>query len=134
MYLISRIVFLLLAIWLSAAAVLPLFVMNFIASQARLVSYSLDVETLYLFIARSACFAIFVFYLMNFLRGRRPLSSVSPLLVISIMHCVFGAGFTLVFGIFNLSLIAFLILLVGLSLFLYFENEKRRSVLFTRSW
>ena len=35
----SRIVFLLLSIWLSAAAVLPLFEMNFIASQAWLVSY-----------------------------------------------------------------------------------------------
>ena len=50
------------------------------------------------------------------------------------MHCVFGAGFILVFGIFNLSLIAFLILLVGLSLFLYFESEKERSVLFKDSW
>ena len=39
MQLTSRILFLLLAIWLSAAAVLPLFEMNFIASQAGLVSY-----------------------------------------------------------------------------------------------
>ena len=134
MHLTSRIVFMLLAIWLSAAAVLPLFEMNFIASQAGLVSFVPDEDTLYLFTTRSACFATCVFYLMNFLRRRRPLSSVSPLLVISIMHCIFGAGFIIVFGIFNLSLIAFLILLVGLSLFLYFENEKERSVLFKDSW
>ena len=134
MRLSSRIAFLLLAIWLSAAAVLPLFEMNFIASQAGLVSYDPDAGTLYLFTIRSACFATCVFYLMNLLRRRRPLSSVSPLLVISIMHCMFGAGFVLVFGIFNLSLIAFLILLVGLSLFLYFESEKERSVLFKDSW
>ena len=130
----SRIVFLLLSIWLSAAAVLPLFEMNFIASQAGLVSYDPDGDTLYLFSTRSEWFATCVFYLMNFLRRRRPLSSVSPLLVISIIHCIFGAGFILVFGIFNLSLIAFLILLVGLSLFLYFESEKERSVLFKDSW
>ena len=134
MHLTSRIVFLLLAIWLSAAAVLPLFEMNLIASQAGFVSYDPVENTLYLFTTRSACFATCVFFLMNFLRRRRPLSSVSPLLVISIMHRVFGAGFFLVFGIFNLSLIAFLILLVGLSLFLYFENEKERSMLFKDSW
>jgi hypothetical protein len=39
MQITSRIVFLPLAIWLSAAAVLPLFEMNFIASQAGFVSY-----------------------------------------------------------------------------------------------
>ena len=134
MQMISRAVFFLLAIWLSATALLPLVEMNFIASQAELVSFKLDEDVLYLFTTRSACCATCVFYLVNFLRRRRPLSSVSPLLVISIMHCLFGAAFLLVFDIFNFSLIAFLILLIGLSLFLYLENEKERSVLFKDSW
>ena len=134
MKLTSKIVCLLLAIWLSAAAVLPLFGMNLIASQAGLVSFDPSEETLYLFVTRSACFATSVFYLTNFLRRRRPLSSVSPLLVLSIMHFVFGAAYILVFSFFNFSLIAFLVLLVGLSIFFYSENEKERSVLFRESW
>ena len=134
MQLTSKIVCLLLAIWLSAAAVLPLFEMNLIASQAGLVSFDPSEDTLYLFVTRSACFATCVFYLTNFLRRRRPLSSVSPLLVLSIMHFVFGAAYILVFSFFNFSLIAFLVLLVGLSFFFYYENEKERSVLFKDSW
>ena len=101
MTLTSKIVCLLLAIWLSAAAVLPLFGMNLIASQAGLVSFDPSEETLYLFVTRSACFATSVFYLTNFLRRRRPLSSVSPLLVLSIMHFVFGVAYILVFSFFN---------------------------------
>lgn len=134
MKLTSKIVCLLLAIWLSAAAVLPLFGMNLIASQAGLVSFDPSEETLYLFVTRSACFATSVFYLTNFLRRRRPLSSVSPLLVLSIMHFVFGVAYILVFSFFNFSLIAFLVLLVGLSIFFYSENEKERSVLFREPW
>lgn len=134
MQLTSKIVCLLLAIWLSAAAVLPLFGMNLIASQAGFVSFDPSEDTLYLFVTRSACFATSVFYLTNYLRRRRPLSSVSPLLVLSIMHFVFGAAYILVFSFFNFALIAFLVLLVGLSIFFYSENEKERSVLFRESW
>ena len=134
MHLTSKIVCLLLAFWLSAAAVLPLFEMNLIASQAGLVTFVPSEDTLYLFVTRSACFATSAFYLTNFIRRRRPLSSVSPLLVLSIMHFIFGAAYILVFGFFNFSLIAFLVLLVGLSFFFYSENEKERSVLFKDSW
>lgn len=51
---ISKVVCLILAIWLCASAMLPLFGLNIIASKLVLVGFTPDEDTLYLFVTRSA--------------------------------------------------------------------------------
>ena len=131
---ISKVVCLILAIWLCASAMLPLFGLNFIASKLVLVGFTPNEDTLYLFVTRSACMGTCVFYLLNFLRRKRPLSSLSPLLTLIVMHCVFGFAYLLVFEIGNMTLFVFLSLIAGLGFFFHSENERERSVVFKDSW
>ena len=131
---LTRIICVIVSLWLAISALLPLFGYNLIASKPGLVAFVPDRDLLYLYVIRSACFATMVFYALNFLRRRRPLSSVSPLLTFCIMLVTFGTAYLLVFDIAFGYLWIFLVFLAGLGLFFFFENEKERSVLFKDIW
>ena len=134
MRLFSRIVCSLTAIWLGAAALLTIFGLNFIASRPDFVAFEPDEDLLYLYILRSACFSTMCFYAINFLRRRRPLSSVSPLLTLCVMFVIFGGTYMLVFDIYRLYSWIFLAFIACLGVFFYRENERESKVIFKDSW
>ena len=90
--------------------------------------YLLFKIVVYLFVTRSAWMGTCVFYLLNFLRRKRPLSSLSLLLTLIVMHCVFGFAYLLVFEIGNMTLFVFLSLIAGLGLF-FFTLKTKENVL-----
>ncbi len=113
---------------------LPLFGLNFIASKLVLVGFTPDEDTFYSFVTRSACRGTCVFYLLNFLRPKCPFSSLSLLLTLIVMHCVFGFAYLLVFEIGNTTIFVFLSLIAGLGFFFHSKNKRERSVVYKDSW
>ena len=68
--------------WLSVTAILPLTGYNIVLVKLGLLEpFDPNSEETYLFITRSACFATMAYFGLNFLRRKRPLSSVAPMLV-----------------------------------------------------
>jgi drug/metabolite transporter (DMT)-like permease len=134
MRLFSRIMCSIIAIQLGVAALMPLFGLNFIASRPDLVEFVPDEDLLYLYVLRSACLSTMCFYMINFLRRRRPLSSVSPLLTLSIMQVIFGCAYMLVFDMSKLDFWIFLAVIAGLGVFFHQENERESKVIFKDSW
>jgi D-alanyl-lipoteichoic acid acyltransferase DltB (MBOAT superfamily) len=124
-----------LAILLTLAAALPLFGYDLIMRDLKIVSlndYPLEIQ--HLVVTRSAAFATLAFFSVNFLRRKRPLSSVAPMLVF--------CNFTLCFGLFfvvtqdpedwrawlTLGIIA------GLSALLFSKNEAETRRIFKDDW
>jgi drug/metabolite transporter (DMT)-like permease len=134
MRLFSRITCSLIATQLGVAALLPLFGLNFIASRLDLVVFVPDEDLMYLYVLRSACFSTMCFYAINFLRQRRPLSSVSPLLTLCVMQVIFGCAYMLVFDMSKLYFSIFLAFIAGLGVFFYLQNERESKVIFKDSW
>lgn len=91
MNLIFRVVLWIVISILGTASLFPLFGYELIISQIEIKRvFEVPGEFGYLFVVRSSSFATLAFFGVNYLRRKRPLSSVEPLLVFSVCIVIFG--------------------------------------------
>tara|TARA_B100000674_G_C37064316_1_gene568694 strand:+ start:23 stop:442 length:420 start_codon:yes stop_codon:yes gene_type:complete len=125
----------LLCIWLSVVAILPLFGYNIIAAELMAFEhFKPQRESYYLYVVRSATFMMLAFFGLNYLRRRRPLSSVAPLLVYVNFVILFGVLYQLL----SFSFVLKHWLAVGfhfpVSFWLYQQNRRESKTIFTNDW
>lgn len=124
------------ALVLILMAVLPLLGFNLILVLGPLALEPFDpsTEPVYLFVSRSAGLATAAFFAVNFLRHRRPLSSVAPLLVYANLTLLFGVAYLLQTSSFQLIQLWPAPILIALSVFLFKQNQGESAKIFTRDW
>jgi hypothetical protein len=124
------------ALVLILMAVLPLLGFNLILVLGPLALEPFDpsTEPVYLFVSRSAGLATAAFFAVNFLRHRRPLSSVAPLLVYANLTLLFGVAYLLQTSSFQMIQLWPAPILIALSVFLFKQNQGESAKIFTRDW
>jgi len=117
-------------------AVLPLLGFNLILVLGPLALEPFDPSTqpVYLFVGRSAGLATAAFFAINFLRDRRPLTSVAPLLVYANFTILFGVAYLLQTSSFQLIQLWPAPILIALSVFLFKQNQRESAKIFTKDW
>ena len=76
---------------MTIASLLPFFGINFVLFRGATVEpIILTDENTYLHVVRSAAFASMALFGINFLRNKRPLSAVAPLLVFASFLCIYA--------------------------------------------
>ena len=130
---IVQAVLVILMIWLMVASFLPIvgwtLYLPFEVEELDLSGVYLRLVTI-----KSAAFMTMVYFIYNYLRHRRPLSSVAPLLVFS--NFVVGFGVYYIIRYDPLVMVDWLVLafLIILSVVLFFENEKESRTIFKDDW
>ena len=100
MNLIFRVVLWIVISILVTASLFPLFGYELIISQIEIRRvFEVPGEFGYLFVVRSSSFATLAFFGVNYLRRKRPLSSVEPLLVFSVCIIIFGLLYKLAISV-----------------------------------
>lgn len=124
------------ALVLMLMAVLPLFGLNLILvlGPGALEPFDASSEPIYLFVGRSAGLATAAFFAVNFLRHRRPLTSVAPLLAYANFTLFFGVAYLLRTSSFQLINLWPAPLLIVLSVFLFKQNQRESAKIFSRDW
>jgi hypothetical protein len=124
------------ALVLMLMAVLPFFGLNLILvlGPAALEPFDASSETIYLFVSRSAGLATAAFFAINFLRHRRPLTAAAPLLVYANFTIFFGLAYLLQTSFFQLIDLWPVPLLLGLSAFLFKQNQRESAKIFKGDW
>jgi hypothetical protein len=124
------------ALVLLLMAVLPLFGVNLILvlGPAVLEPFDASSEPIYLFVGRSAGLATAAFFAINFLRHRRPLTAAAPLLVYANFTIFFGLAYLFQTSSFQLIDLWPVPLLIGLSTFLYAQNQRESAKIFKGDW
>ena len=124
------------ALVLILMAVLPLWGFNLILvlGPFSLEPFDLLPETMYLFVSRSAGLATAAFFAINFLRHRRPLTSVAPLLVYANFTILFGIAYLLQTSSFELIQLWPAPILIALSVFLSKQNRRESAKIFSKDW
>lgn len=120
-----------LIILLATAAFLPLLGVNLLIHELSITNE--PAETHFLAI-RSATFASLAFFSINFLRHKRPLSSVAPMLAFCNFLVFFGAALMIKRAQFELLPWVVLFTIAALSVFLHRENKAQNTVIFRDSW
>jgi len=124
-------IFSILAALLSATAFMPLLDVNFLIYDISITDERVSTNFLAI---RSATFASLAFFIVNFLRHKRPLSSVAPLLAFCNFLVFFGAALMFKRAEFEVMPWLVLCLCAALSVFLYRENKAQIGVIFNDSW
>ena len=124
------------ALVLLLMAALPLFGFNLILVQGPAVvqPFEASSEPIYLFVGRSAGLATAAFFAINFLRHRRPLTAAAPLLVYANFTLFFGVAFLLQTSSFQLIQLWPAPLLIALSVFLFKQNQRESTKIFSKDW
>ena len=124
------------ALVLILMAVLPILGFNLILvlGPFSLEPFDPSTEPLYLFVSRSAGLATAAFFAINFLRQRRPLTSVAPLLAYANFTIIFGVAYLLQTSSFQLIQLWPAPLLIALSVFLFKQNQRESTKIFTKDW
>ena len=124
------------AMILLLVALLPLFGFNLILVQGPAVvqPFEASSEPIYLFVGRSAGLATAAFFAINFLRHRRPLTAAAPLLVYANFTLFFGVAFLLQTSSFQLIQLWPAPLLIALSVFLFKQNQRESTKIFSKDW
>ena len=116
-------------------AVLPLFGLDLVLfGQAKLANADVDASNLHLFMVRSAAFATFSSFALNYLRRRRPLSSVAPLLYFCSWALVFSPAYVYLYSELHLQHVIFLAFTCALTLILFRENRNEAKTIFVNEW
>ena len=124
-----------LAIFMTVMAALPLFGWDFVLiGKGELHPAEIDDSNLHLFMVRSSAFATFATFTLNYLRRRRPLSSVAPLLYFCVWALVFAPAFIYQYSFFNWKQVAFLMFTLTLAAILYRENQREAKTIFVNDW
>ena len=126
---------LLLTILMAVMALLPLFGMDLVLmGEGKLRSAQIDEANLHLNMVRSAAFASFASFSVNYLRRRRPLSSVAPLLYFCVWALLFAPVYIFVYSEFQVADIAFLLFVFVITVVLYRENRREAKTIFVEEW
>ena len=124
-----------LAIFMALMAALPLFGLDFVLiGKGELHRAEINDTNLHLFMVRSSAFATFATFTMNYLRRRRPLSSVAPLLYFCVWALVFAPAYIYQHSLFQWKQFAFLMFTLTLAVILYRENEREAKTIFVNDW
>ena len=125
----------LLVLILLTAAIMPLFGYHFVVSQLKFIKVEeVPLDFVHLLVVHSACFAALAFFGMNYLRRKRPLSSVEPVLVFSIFIVIFGLVFMFLMGETGWEWLLPLGVIAILSAILYRENQAETKTIFKDHW
>ena len=126
---------LLLTILMAVMALLPLFGLDLVLmGEGKLRSAQIDEANLHLNMVRSAAFASFASFSVNYLRRRRPLSSVAPLLYFCVWALFFAPVYVFMYSEFQLADVAFLLFVFVITVVLYRENQKEAKTIFVEEW
>ena len=126
---------LLLTILMAVMALLPLFGLDLVLMGAgKLRSAQIDEANLHLNMVRSAAFASFASFSVNYLRRRRPLSSVAPLLYFCVWALFFTPAYVFTYSEFQFADVAFLVFVSVITFVLYRENQKEAKTIFVEEW
>ena len=132
---IIRIVIGLIIIWMTIASLLPFFGINFVLFRgATIEPILLNEENTYLHVVRSAAFASMALFGINFLRNKRPLSAVAPLLVFASFLCIYAPLYLFTRGNsywWEWASFAFMVVLVVV---LFRENKAEAKKIFLNDW
>ena len=132
---IIRIVIGLIIIWMTIASLLPFFGINFVLFRGATVEpIILTDENTYLHVVRSASFASMALFGINYLRNKRPLSAVAPLLVFASFLCIYAPLYLFARGNsywWEWASFAFMIVLVVV---LFRENKAEAKKIFLNDW
>ena len=132
---IIRVVVGLIIIWMTIASLLPFFGINFVLFRGATVEpIILTDENTYLHVVRSAAFASMALFGINFLRNKRPLSAVAPLLVFASFLCIYAPLYLFTRGNsywWEWASFAFMIVLVVV---LFRENKAEAKKIFLNDW
>ena len=126
---------LLLTILMTVMALMPLFGLDLVLMGAgKLRAARIDEANLHLNMVRSAAFASFASFSVNYLRRRRPLSSVAPLLYFCIWALFFAPAYVFIYSEFQRADVAFLVFVFAITVVLYRENQKEAKTIFVEEW
>ena len=132
---IIRIVIGLIIIWMTIASLLPFFGINFVLFRGATVEpIILTDENTYLHVVRSAAFASMALFGINFLRNKRPLSAVAPLLVFASFLCIYAPIYLFTRGNSYWWEWASFAFMVGLAVVLFRENKAEAKKIFLNDW
>ncbi len=132
---IIRIVISLIVIWMTIASLLPFFGINFVLFRgATFEPILLNEENTYLHVVRSAAFATMALFGLNYLRNKRPLSAVAPLLVFASFLCIYAPLYLLIRGTSYWWEWASFAFMFGLAVVLFRENKAEAKKIFLNDW
>ena len=132
---IIRVVIGLIIIWMTIASLLPFFGINFVLFRGATVEpIILTDENTYLHVVRSAAFASMALFGINYLRNKRPLSAVAPLLVFSSFLCIYAPLYLFTRGNSYWWEWASFALMVVLVVVLFRENKAEAKKIFLNDW
>ena len=125
----------LIIIWMTIASLLPFFGINFVLFRGATVEpIILTDENTYLHVVRSAAFASMALFGINFLRNKRPLSAVAPLLVFASFLSIYAPLYLFIRGTsywWEWASFAFMVVLVVV---LFRENKAEAKRIFLNDW
>jgi hypothetical protein len=132
---IIRIVISLIVIWMTIASLLPFFGINFVLFRGATVEpILLNEENTYLHVVRSAAFATMALFGLNYLRNKRPLFAVAPLLVFASFLCIYAPLYLFIRGTSYWWEWASFTFMVGLAVILFRENKAEAKKIFLNDW
>ena len=130
-----KIVIGILVLALSVTAVMPFLGYHFSLYELRIVkTEEIPLGLTNLFVIRSACFAALAFFGTQYLRRKRPSSSLEPILVLCVFVVVFGLAFMILQERTNWESWTSLGLIVILSVLLYRGNQAETRTIFRDHW
>ena len=130
-----RVALLILTLLMLSMACLPIFGFDLVLfGRVGLETASVDDSNIHLFMVRSAAFGTLATFALNFLRRRRPLSSVAPLLFFCSWTLIFQPAFVLTYQELTLQHIMFYLFTLLLVLILYRENKNEAKTIFVDEW
>ena len=94
----------------------------------------LNEENTYLHVVRSAAFATMALFGLNYLRNKRPLSAVAPLLVFASFLCIYAPLYLFIRGTSYWWEWASFAFMVGLAVVLFRENKAEAKKIFLNDW
>ena len=132
---VFRVALLILTLLMLSMACLPIFGVDLVLfGRVGLETAKVDDSNIHLFMVRSAAFATLATFALNFLRRRRPLSSVAPLLFFCSWTLIFQPAFVLAYHKVTLQHIMFYLFTLLLVLILYRENKNEAKTIFVDEW
>ena len=116
-------------------AILPVVGLDLVLlGKFQIVDIHLDETNLHLYMARSSAFLTFSAFILNYLRRRRPLSSVAPLLYFSVFALFFSAVYVALYLEPRKEHALFFLVVFLLTLILYRENRQESKTIFFNEW
>lgn len=132
---VFRAALIMLTLLMLSMAVLPIFGLDLVLfGRFELEAANVVDSNIHLFMVRSAAFATLATFAINFLRRRRPLSSVAPLLFFCSWTLIFQPAYAFAHHEINLQHIIFYLFTLALVLILFRENKAEAKTIFVNEW